>query len=79
VCIYLRIHAQVYMCVYAVAYMYTEFTCVCVNVYVYARRVHVRVYTSQYIHTESKCVCVYSYGYTHGVYTCVGMTYVCVH
>jgi len=36
VCIRLRIHAQVYMCVYVVAYMDTAFTCVCVNVYVYA-------------------------------------------
>jgi len=51
VCTCLRIHAQVYMCVYVVAYMDTEFTCVCVNVHVYARSVHVRVYTFQYIHT----------------------------
>ena len=70
-CICLCIHAQVYMCVYVVAYMDTEFTCVCENVYVYVRRVHVRLYTFQYIHTESKCVWVYSYVYTHGVYTCV--------
>jgi len=73
VCICLRIRAQVYMCVYVVAYMDTEFTCVCANVYVYARRVHVRVYTFQYIHTESKCVCVHKYVYTHGVYMCVGV------
>ena len=70
-CICLRTHAQVYMCVYVVAYMDTEFTCVCENVYVYAHRVHVRVYTFQYIHTESKCVWVHSYVYTHGVYMCV--------
>jgi len=47
VCICLWKHASVYMCVYVVAYMDTEFTCVCVNVHVYARRVHVRVYKFQ--------------------------------
>ena len=76
VCICLRIHAQVYMCVYVVPYMDTEFTCVCENVYVYVRRVYGHVYAFQYIHTESNCVCVYSYVYTHGVYMCVGV-YLC--
>jgi len=53
--------------------MHTEITCVCVNIYVYARRVHVRVYTFQYIHKESKCVCVNTSVYAHRVYMCVGM------
>ena len=78
VCIYLRIHAQVYMCVYVVPYMHTELTCVCVNIYVYARRVHVRVNLSIYTRTEN--VYVYMVMYMHTEFTrALVCIYVYVH
>jgi len=47
-CVYMFVETRISVHdVYVVAYMDTEFTCVCVNVHLYARRVYVRVYKFQ--------------------------------
>jgi len=52
VCKCLRIHAQVYMCLYVVAYMDIEFVCMCECLRVCPQSTCVCVYISVYIHRE---------------------------
>jgi len=84
VCIYLRIHAQVWMCVcscvytqklhvyaWMFTYMYAEYMCVCIHFSIYTQRVNVSVYIVTCIHTEFTCVLVCIYVYVQWVYKCI--------
>ena len=76
-----------HVCVEFFTYMYAEFTCVYIHIYMYGRRVYLCeciclrictpslqvVYVFVCRQTEFTCVCVYIYIYTHGNYIYVGV------
>jgi len=58
VCIYLRIHAQVYMCVYVVAYVHRVYMCMCECLRICMQSTCTCVYMSGSTHRESMCLCI---------------------
>jgi len=76
-----------HVCVEIFTYMYAEFTCVYIHIYMYFRQVYLCeciclrictpslqvVYVFPCRQTEFTCVCVYIYIYAHGNYIYVGV------
>jgi len=69
------VHTNLHVCVYILACMHADFTCGCVDVwmyawvcwsiYIYARRVYTCIYTYLHVWSPSLFVCVYIITYMH--------------